>query len=120
MTKTQHPRRIGRSIVALLTGIFAGVILTVVTDIVLHVTGVFPPWGQPTGDALLPLATAYRVPFDIAGELRRGTARAGSAHATRFGKRRCGCCRWHRGSGHDMGQEGLAHIGIHLLSSHLR
>jgi hypothetical protein len=24
-----------------------------------HVTGVFPPWGQPTGDALLLLATAY-------------------------------------------------------------
>jgi len=67
MTETQHPRRIVRSIVALLTGIFAGVILTVVTDIVLHVTGVFPPWGQPTGDALLLLATAYRIPFNIAG-----------------------------------------------------
>jgi hypothetical protein len=67
MTETQHPRRIGRSIVALLTGIFVGVILTVVTDIVLHVTGVFPPWGQPTGDALLLLATAYRIPFNIAG-----------------------------------------------------
>jgi hypothetical protein len=44
MTETQHPPRIARSIVALLAGIFAGVILTVVTDIVLHVTGVFPPW----------------------------------------------------------------------------
>ena len=59
MTETQHPRRIGRSIVALLMGIFVGVILTVVTDIVLHVTGVFPPLGQPTGDALL-LAVAAR------------------------------------------------------------
>jgi hypothetical protein len=67
MTETQHPRRIGRSIVALLTRIFAGVILTVLTDILLHVTGVFPPWGQPTGDALLLLATAYRIPFNIAG-----------------------------------------------------
>jgi hypothetical protein len=67
MTETQHPRRIGRSIVALLMGIFVGVILTVVTDIVLHVTGVFPPLGQPTGDALLLLATAYRIPFNIAG-----------------------------------------------------
>jgi hypothetical protein len=67
MTGTQHLRRIGRSVVALLTGIFVGVILTVVTDIVLHVTGVFPPWGQPTGDALLMLATAYRIPFNIAG-----------------------------------------------------
>jgi hypothetical protein len=67
MTETLHPRRIGRSIFALLTGIFAGVILTAVTDIVLHVTGIFPPWGQPTGDALLLLATAYRIPFNIAG-----------------------------------------------------
>jgi hypothetical protein len=67
MTETQHPRRIGRSIVALLTRIFAGVILTVLTDILLHVTGVLPPWGQPTGDALLLLATAYRIPFNIAG-----------------------------------------------------
>jgi hypothetical protein len=67
MTETQLPHRIGRSIVALLAGIFAGVILTVVTDIVLHVTGVFPPWGRPTEDALLLLATVYRIPFNIAG-----------------------------------------------------
>jgi len=67
MSETQHPRRILRSIGALLTGIFAGIILTVATHIVLHVTGVFPPWGQPTGDALLLLATAYRIPFNVAG-----------------------------------------------------
>jgi len=67
MTEAQHPSRIGPSIVALLTGIVAGVILTVITDIALHLTGVFPPWGQPTGDALLLLATAYRIPFNIAG-----------------------------------------------------
>ena len=57
----------GEALSALLAGIFAGGILTVATDIVLHVTGVFPPWGQPTGDALLLLATAYRIPFNIAG-----------------------------------------------------
>jgi hypothetical protein len=33
---------------------------------VLQVTGVCPPWGQPTGNALLVLATAYRIPFNIA------------------------------------------------------
>jgi hypothetical protein len=38
MNETRHPRRIGRSISALLAGIFAGGILTVATDIVLHVT----------------------------------------------------------------------------------
>jgi hypothetical protein len=58
---------LGEALSALLAGIFAGGILTVATDIVLHVTGVFPPWGQPTGDALLLLATAYRIPFNIAG-----------------------------------------------------
>jgi hypothetical protein len=58
---------LGEALSALLAGIFAGGILTVATDIVLHVTGVFPPWGQPTGDALLLLATAYRIPFSIAG-----------------------------------------------------
>jgi hypothetical protein len=38
-----------KSIGAVLAGIFAGVILTVATDIVLHVTGVFPPLGRPMG-----------------------------------------------------------------------
>src|SRR5216683_1879127 len=56
-----------KSIGAALVGIFTGGILTVATYIVLHVTGVFPPLGQPTGDALLLLATAYRIPFNIAG-----------------------------------------------------
>jgi hypothetical protein len=42
MSEAPHPHRTWRSIGALLTGIFAGVILTLATDIVLHVTGVFP------------------------------------------------------------------------------
>jgi hypothetical protein len=69
---------LGEALSALLAGIFAGGILTVATDIVLHVTGVFPPWGQPTGDALLLLATAYRIPFNIAGVTSwRGSRRIG-------------------------------------------
>jgi len=59
--------KILKSISSVLGGIFVGVLLTIATDIVMHVTGVFPPWGQPTGDALLLLATAYRIPFNIAG-----------------------------------------------------
>ena len=46
MNETQPPRRIGRSIGAVLAGMLAGIILTIGTDIVLHVIGVFPPWGQ--------------------------------------------------------------------------
>jgi hypothetical protein len=49
--ETAHPRRTVRSVGAVLTGIVVGILLTVGTDIVLHATGVFPPWGQPMIDA---------------------------------------------------------------------
>jgi hypothetical protein len=48
-----------------LIGLFAGIIVTLGTDIVLHATGVFPPWGQPVGDLPLMLATAYRSVYGI-------------------------------------------------------
>jgi hypothetical protein len=64
---TQHPRPIGRSIGALLTGILAGAILSLGTDELLHVAGIFPAWGQPLSDALFPLATAYRTVYNVAG-----------------------------------------------------
>jgi hypothetical protein len=67
MSEPHPPRRIGRSIGAVLTGIVAGVILTLATDIVLHAIGVFPPWGQPVSDGPLLLATAYRAVFGIVG-----------------------------------------------------
>jgi hypothetical protein len=56
-----------KSIGAVLAGMLAGVILTIVTDIVLHAIGVFAPWGQPNGDGPLLLATAYRTVYGIAG-----------------------------------------------------
>ena len=65
--ETHPPRRIGRSIGAVLIGIVAGVILTVTTDIVLHAIGVFPPWGQPVSDGPLLLATAYRTVYGVVG-----------------------------------------------------
>src|SRR5260370_29440146 len=69
MNETQPPRRIGRSIGAVLAGMLAGIILTIGTDIVLHVIGVFPPWGQSMVgfDAPLLLATAYRTIYGVAG-----------------------------------------------------
>ena len=33
----------------------------------LHATGIFPPFGQPMGDALFLLATAYRIVYGVAG-----------------------------------------------------
>ena len=54
-----------RSIGAVLAGMLAGIILTIVTDIVLHAIGVFAPWGQPNGDGPLLLATAYRTVYGV-------------------------------------------------------
>jgi len=63
------PRRIGRSIGALLAGMFAGVILSLGTDVVLHAMGVFPPWGQSMVgyEGSLLLATVYRTVYGVAG-----------------------------------------------------
>ena len=67
MSETEHPRRIGRSIGAVLAGIFVGVVLTLATDIVLHVAGVYPPLDQPIGTSQALLATSYRVVIGVAG-----------------------------------------------------
>jgi hypothetical protein len=72
MNDTTRPRRIGRSIVAVLAGALAGVVVTLGTDALLQATGVFPPSsrstsGPPMGDALLLLATAYRTVYGVAG-----------------------------------------------------
>lgn len=64
-----QPPRIGRSIAAVLAGMFAGLILTLGTDVVLHAIGVFPPWGQSMAgfeNALL-LATVYRAVYGVLG-----------------------------------------------------
>jgi hypothetical protein len=50
-------------------GILVTVIPAIATDVVLHVVGVFPPLGQPMGDApwLFLLATVYRTVYGVAG-----------------------------------------------------
>jgi hypothetical protein len=75
MKEAAHPPRTIRS-VAVLTGIIVGVLLTIVTDVMLHAIGVYPPSGQPmvNADALLLLATAYRVVYGVLG----ATSRRGS------------------------------------------
>jgi len=42
-------------------------ILSIATDVVLHVAHVLPPLGEPTSSPLLLLATAYRTLYGIAG-----------------------------------------------------
>ena len=69
MSETQSPRRIGRSIAALLGGMLAGIVLTIGTDIVLQASGVFPPWGQSMVgfDGPVLLATIYRTIYGVLG-----------------------------------------------------
>ncbi len=67
MNDLRPPRRIGRSIAALLIGMAAGIALTIATDFVLHAIHVFPPWDQRVPDGLLALATTYRTVYSIAG-----------------------------------------------------
>jgi hypothetical protein len=62
-----RPRRLWRSTGAVFAGLVAIVILSTLGDVVMHATGVFPPWGQPMSDSLFLLATAYRIVFSIAG-----------------------------------------------------
>jgi hypothetical protein len=65
MTQTHRPRRMLRSIGAVLAGLLAIIILSVATDQALHATGVFPPFGQPMADGLFLLATAYRIVYGV-------------------------------------------------------
>jgi hypothetical protein len=52
-----------------LAGMFVGIVLTLGTDVVLHVIGVFPPWGQSMAgfEGALVLATVYRTIYGIVG-----------------------------------------------------
>jgi hypothetical protein len=67
MTETQPPRRIFRSIGAVLAGFLVIVVLSIATDEVLHATGVFPPHGQQMSDGLFVLAMAYRIVYGFVG-----------------------------------------------------
>jgi len=62
----QSPKRIGRSIAAVLIGMAAGIAVTLGTDLALHAMKVFPPWDQRVPDGLLLLATGYRTVYNIA------------------------------------------------------
>ena len=56
-----------RSIGAVLAGLLLIFVLSTAVDVVLHATGVFPPWGQPMSGALFLLASAYRIVISIGG-----------------------------------------------------
>jgi hypothetical protein len=69
MSETKSSRHTLRSIGAVLAGMVVGIAITLGTDLLLHIAGVFPPWGQSMMgyDGALLLATAYRVVYAILG-----------------------------------------------------
>jgi hypothetical protein len=67
MSDSQAQSHIVRSVLAILAGILAAVIPTLIVDAVLHKTGFFPPLGEWTPSGPLAVATAYRVVFAIFG-----------------------------------------------------
>jgi hypothetical protein len=63
-----RPRSIFRSIGAVVVvGLLFIVVLSVLTDVVMHATGIFPPWFTYMPDSLFLLATAYRSVYSIMG-----------------------------------------------------
>jgi hypothetical protein len=63
-----QPRRLGRSMAAILAGLVVIFVLSLGTDQVLHMLGVYPPWGQPMYEpGLNLLALAYRCVYAVLG-----------------------------------------------------
>ena len=56
-----------RSIGAVIAGLLFIVILSTLADVVMHATGVFPPWFTYMPDSLFLLALAYRSLFSVLG-----------------------------------------------------
>src|SRR6187402_3166600 len=57
---SKHPRT-ARRIGSVLAGLVTIFFLSTATDMALHATSVFPPFGERMSDALFVLAAAYRV-----------------------------------------------------------
>lgn len=66
-TPAPHSRRLARRSGAVFAGLLTIFAVTTATDLLLHATGVFPPFSERMSDALFLLAAAYRVPYGIAG-----------------------------------------------------
>ncbi len=61
-------KRIGRSVLAVFTGLITVIVLSVGVDALLHATKVFPPPDQPMySTSLLMLALSYRAVFSAVG-----------------------------------------------------
>jgi len=65
--QTQGPRHIFRRIGAVFAGLLTVVILDTGIDLVLHATGIYPPWLKPMSTSLYLLAMTYRMIDGITG-----------------------------------------------------
>jgi Na+/citrate or Na+/malate symporter len=61
------PRRLGRSVWAVVAGFLVVVVLSLGTDAVMHLLHIYPPLGQGMSDGLFALATIYRTIYAILG-----------------------------------------------------
>jgi hypothetical protein len=67
MNETLSPRRLGRSIWAVLAGFILVFVLSIGTDLLLHLIGLYPDLGKAMSDRLLALATIYRTLYGVLG-----------------------------------------------------
>ncbi len=79
MSPPAPPRRVWRSVGAVVAGFVAVFVLSVGTDQVLHALKVYPPWGEPMAGALFVLAT----PTASSTRFWAATSRRGSPHVHR-------------------------------------
>jgi len=67
MRDVNRQQRIARSVIAILAGAIVGIVLSLSTDIALHLSGFFPPLGEAAPDGALMAATAYRTAYGVLG-----------------------------------------------------
>lgn len=65
--ETTRPPSILRSIGAVVAGVLVIFVLSIGTDVVMHATGVFPPWFKPMSTSLWLFTTGYRILYGILG-----------------------------------------------------
>ncbi|HEV7682182.1 MAG TPA: hypothetical protein VGO68_08680 [Pyrinomonadaceae bacterium] len=64
---TKPSRRIARRIGAVVAGFLVIAVLDTIIDVIMHKTGVYPPWFQPMRSSLWLLAIGYRTVDGIMG-----------------------------------------------------
>ena len=67
MTGTEVQSSRWKSVWAVLAGLIVIVILSSAMDAIMHVTGIFPPYGQAMSSGLFAWATIYRVIISVFG-----------------------------------------------------